>query len=97
MKTSTDESSSERLRAGLVLLDAVLCTEELNRRPPRHPDYEAESRALAALVEVLSGASGNILQKVVEIIRVTFRADSAGLSLLSKDGLRFQWPAIAGE
>ena len=28
-----------------VALESVLCTEELNRRPSRAPDYETENRA----------------------------------------------------
>ena len=34
------------LSSNVVPLEAVLCTEELNRRPSRPPDYENENRAL---------------------------------------------------
>ncbi len=38
-----------------VPLEAILCTEELSRRPQRAPDYEKENRALVALVSALDG------------------------------------------
>jgi hypothetical protein len=31
-------------------LESILCTEELQRRPSRPPDYEKENRALVKLV-----------------------------------------------
>lgn len=81
-----------------ISLDAVLRTEELNRRPSRPPDYQAESRALAELSAALADSPRTILQKLVEATLTICRADSAGLSLLSKEdgGKTFVWPAIAG-
>jgi signal transduction histidine kinase/ActR/RegA family two-component response regulator len=77
-------------------LEAILCTEELSRRPSRPPDYETEHRALAALVQALADSPGTILQTLADTILTIFGADSAGLSLLTKDETRFYWPAIAG-
>ena len=37
-----------------VPLEAVLCTGELAGRATRRPDYEAENRALARLVQALA-------------------------------------------
>ena len=37
-----------------VPLESILCTEELQRRPLRPPDYEKEDRALVALVRALA-------------------------------------------
>jgi PAS domain S-box-containing protein len=70
----------------------------LNRRPARPPDYETENRALAALVQALADSPGTILQTLADKILEVFKADSAGISLLTKEdgGKRFYWPAIAG-
>ena len=83
---------------GVVPLESVLCTDELNRRPSRPPDYETENRALVALSRALADSPRTILQKLAETILETFHADSAGVSLLTTEdgGRRFHWPAIAG-
>jgi PAS domain S-box-containing protein len=83
---------------GAVPLEAVLCTDELKRRPARPPDYEQENRALVALSQALADSPRTILQTLAETILATFRVDSAGVSLLTKEdgGQRFYWPAIAG-
>ena len=84
---------------GAVSLEAILCTEELRRRPWRPPDYEKENQALVALAGALVESPFNILQTLAEIILDVTQCDSSGLSLLTKDdgGKRFYWPAIAGE
>jgi hypothetical protein len=84
---------------GTVSLEAILCTEQLRRRPWRPPDYEKENRALVALAGALVESPFNILQTLAEIILDVTQCDSSGLSLLTKDdgGKRFYWPAIAGE
>ena len=84
---------------GTVSLEAILCTEELRRRPWRPPDHEKENRALVALADALVESPFNILQTLAEIILDVTQCDSSGLSLLTKDdgGKRFYWPAIAGE
>jgi PAS domain S-box-containing protein len=84
-------------------LESILCTEELYRRPSRPPDYEKENRALVALVSALADSPQTILQTLAETILDITQCDSAGLSLLTRDGKtpdvsgeRFYWPAIAG-
>ncbi len=84
-------------------LESILCTEELERRPSRPPDYEKENRALVALVSALADSPSTILQALAETILDVAQCDSAGLSLLTRDGerpdahgKRFYWPAIAG-
>src|SRR6266850_1809217 len=77
-------------------LESVLCTAELNRRPLRPPDYETENRALAALSQALADSPRTILQTLADTIVEVFQSDSGGVSLLTKDGKRFYWPAIAG-
>ena len=84
-------------------LESILCTEELQRRISRSPDYEKENRALVALMGALADAPDSIFQRLAETILDITQCDSAGLSLLTKDGKtpdvygkRFYWPAICG-
>ena len=80
----------------LVPLSEIVRTEELSLRPARPPDYETENRALAALVQGLADSPGTILQRLADTLLQVFKADSAGLSLLTDDEKNFHWPAIAG-
>src|SRR5690348_15876273 len=84
-------------------LDSILCTEELHRRPSRPPDYEKENRALVKLVSALADSPSTIFHTLAETIEDITQCDSAGLSLLTRDGKtphvdgqRFYWPAICG-
>ena len=81
---------------GLVPLESVLRNEELRRRPSRTPEHEKENHALFALAGALADSPGTILQTLAEKVLEVLRADSAGLSLLTKDEKRFYWAAIAG-
>jgi hypothetical protein len=99
VNTALEESIPE---AG-ASLESILCTEELQGRPSRPPDYEKENRALVALVSSLADSPSTIFQTLAETIRDITECDSAGLSLLTKDGKtpdvrgqRFYWPAICG-
>jgi PAS domain S-box-containing protein len=49
-----------------------------------------------ALVSALADSPGTILQTLAEEVLQVLQADSAGLSLLTKDEKRFYWAAIAG-
>jgi PAS domain S-box-containing protein len=84
-------------------LESILCTEELQRRPSRPPDYEKENRALVKLVSALADTPDTIFHMLARTIQDITQCDSAGLSLLTKDGKtphvdgqRFYWPAICG-
>jgi PAS domain S-box-containing protein len=84
-------------------LESILCTEELHRRPSRPPDYEKENHALVKLVSALADSPTTIFRALAETIQDITQCDSAGLSLLTRDGKtpdvdgkRFYWPAIAG-
>ena len=81
-----------------VSLESILCTEELQRRQSRVPDYNKENDALVALLGALLESHSNILQTLAETILDVTQCDSSGVSLLTKDdgGKRFYWPAIAG-
>ena len=98
MKPVPAESPTSLPGDSLVPLESILWTAELQRRPARPPDYEMENRALVALARALADSPGTILQKLAEIMLETLRADSSGISLISKedDGKKFYWPAIAG-
>ena len=89
--------------AGAAPLESILCTEELHRRPSRPPEYETENRALVHLVSALADSPSTIFQTLADTILDVTQCDSAGLSLLTRDGKtpdvcgqRFYWPAIAG-
>ena len=79
-----------------VPLESILCTDELNHRPSRSPDYPTENRALVSLAQALADSPRTILQTLADTILATLQCGSAGISLLSTDGTRFQRPAIAG-
>jgi len=84
-------------------LESILCTEELQRRSSRPPDYEKENRALVELVSALADSPSTVFKTLAETIQDITQCDSAGLSLLTRDGktphvdgMRFYWPAICG-
>jgi signal transduction histidine kinase len=79
-----------------VSLESIVRTHELRNRPSRSPDYETENRALVALANALADSPGTILQTLADRVFELLHADSAGLSLLTKDEKRFYWAAIAG-
>jgi PAS domain S-box-containing protein len=94
--SNTDVPLEASIPDGAVSLESILCTEELHRRPWRPPDYGKENRALVALAIALADSPRTILQTLAEKALEVLQADSAGLSLLTKDEKRFYWPAIAG-
>jgi signal transduction histidine kinase len=81
-----------------VSLESILCTEELQRRPSRAPDYQKENVALLALSKALADSPRTVLQTLADTILEVCRSGSAGISLLTTDdgGKRFFWPAISG-
>jgi PAS domain S-box-containing protein len=95
-KSSNDPPLETSSLAGAVPLESILCTEELHRRPSRPADYEKENRALVALMSALADSPSTILQSLADTILDVTNSDSAGISLLTRDGKRFYWPAIAG-
>ena len=79
-------------------VDGVIITGDLDRRPSRAPDYQAEAQALNALVEAMSTNPGAVLQRLVEVAMELTRSDSAGISLLELGGENgtFRCVATAG-
>src|SRR6266853_248239 len=99
--TESAESNAARpletsIPADVLPLEAILCTEELRRRPSRPPDYEKENRSLEALARALAYSPRTILQTLTETIIDITQSGSSGISLLTPDGKRFYWPALAG-
>jgi len=79
----------------MACLDDVLTTRELAEQPARAPDFEAENRAFAELVQSLANAPQTILQKLVDTALEQCRAGSAGISILEGNSF-FRWYAVAG-
>src|SRR5499427_4242587 len=101
--TRSPKSQNDCFLDCAVPLESILFTGGVAPRPSRPPDYEKENRALVALASALADSPRLIFQTLAETIRDTTQCDSAGLSLLTKDGKtpdvcgeRFYWPAIAG-
>ena len=90
------ERSNAHVAEQPVPLTSILLTDELGRRSSRPPEFERENRALAALVGALADSPRTILQTLADKVLEVLRADSAGLSLLTKDESGFYWAAIAG-
>src|SRR5579884_1824344 len=82
--------------AELPPLESILLTEQLEQRPSRPPQLEAEHGALTALMQALADSPRTILQVLADKVLEVLQADSAGLSLLTEEGDRFYWAAIAG-
>src|SRR5687768_8123634 len=88
---------NQRMEIGAsVSLKSILCTDELDRRSTRPPDYEIENRVLVALAQAMADSPRTILQTLANTILEVFKCGSAGINLLTKDEKRFYWPAIAG-
>jgi signal transduction histidine kinase len=89
----------ELLSPGASDLDDVLITDDLSRRAPRPPDYEAENRALVRLARAMVDSPRNILQMLAETALDLCYAETAGISLLERSDSGeeiFCWRALAG-
>jgi len=99
----TDRPIDDSVSGDSAPLEAILCEEDFRRRASRGPNYERETRALVKLMGALADSPSTVLQTLADTILEITDSDSAGLSLLTKDGKtphvdgkRFFWPAIAG-
>jgi hypothetical protein len=77
-------------------LEAILCTDELERRSSRPPNRDRERKALISLAGSLSSSPQTVLQSLSNTILTVLQCDSAGVSLVNENETRFYWPAIAG-
>jgi signal transduction histidine kinase len=85
---------AEGIAAQVTTLEEVDIRGELDARPCRVPDYEAEDRAFATLAREMSEKPGNMLQKLAEVAVDLCGCGTAGISVL--DGDVFRWEAVAG-
>jgi signal transduction histidine kinase len=81
-----------------IALQDVFITDELDRRPCRPPDYQAENQGLVALARALARAPDSILQRVTEVAMELCQAATAGISLIEQSAGQtvFRWRALAG-
>ena len=65
MKTAEPGANAPEasITAGVASLEAILCANELRRRPWRAPDYGMENRALVALNNALDVVNGETLER----------------------------------
>ena len=83
----------------MATLQDILITDELERRTPRGPDYQAEASAYRVLAALLStNNSTAILQKLSELALALCDAHSAGVSVLEHENgdSMFRWRGLAG-
>ncbi|MGH9685526.1 MAG: PAS domain S-box protein [Candidatus Acidiferrales bacterium] len=96
MRSSKDKSPIMARNGKSAPLKSILCTEELNRRPSRPPDYHKENRALVSLAQALADSPKTILQTLADTILEVLGVGTSGVSLLARDESAFYWPAVAG-
>jgi PAS domain S-box-containing protein len=94
--SQSDVSLASSIPDEAVPLESILCTAELYTRPRRPADHEKENSALVALARALADSPRVIMQTLADKVLEILQADSAGLSLLTKNQKRFYWAAIAG-
>ncbi len=91
------EMNPQRIpRDGACNLDSIIATIELDQRPSRHADAQAEMRALLDLMRDLAESPKDFYDKLVLTALDLSGADSTGISLLDEEQKRFIWPAVAG-
>ena len=90
-------NSPMRADEGTTDLASIVCTAELQRRPPHPPDHAAESRVMVALMECLSQSPERVLETLAGAALELCQAQSSGISLLAPDGDSFFWPAVCGQ
>src|SRR5262245_53515105 len=81
-----------------IPLDSVISNDQLDARPRRPSDRDAEERALEALARELAGSPRRVLQSLSDTAMRLCRAQSAGISLVEElDGQHcFRWHAVSG-
>lgn len=80
-------------------VDAVIATHLLRERPQRPASHASENDALLMLMQGMALTPGRIADLLVHQALRLCQADSAGLSLLDREGEEdvFRWIATAGE
>lgn len=88
-----------QMRFELEPLEAVLATEELDRRPFRAADHSRENEALRELMAIYGEHPEDIRSRLVELVMARCGGDGAGLSVLvtEPDGTEcLRWIATVG-
>jgi GAF domain-containing protein len=82
-----------------IPLDDVIANDDLEHRPVRPRDRDAEEAAMQRLREGLVGSPRSLLQKLAEVAVELCGAHSAGISLIEDAGgsPQFRWVAVAGK
>ena len=83
-----------------LTLDDILLTEELSRRSPSPPNWQAEVRAMQTLAAQMARNSETLLQSLVDVALELCQAGTAGVSLLETplEGEEvFCWNVLAGQ
>jgi len=80
-------------------LGDVDATAAISARASRPSDFEAESRSMAKLVDILANRPEDLPQALVDAARTLTGADSAGITLERErqDNTIFEWIATTGE
>src|SRR5262249_6811069 len=81
-------------RSSTATLTDVDIRHELESRPRRSPHYEREHDDFLLLAAALAADAHDILQKLAEVALDLCAADTAGISLLEADQIK--WAAVAG-
>ncbi len=94
--TTLPPAGRDASRAPMV--DDVVATPLLFSRPRRPADFKAENEALSSLIQVMSDAPDQVLQKLADTAMSLCGAGSAGISLVDTDAGKdvFRWRATAG-
>ncbi len=82
-----------------VTLEDVLITQELSRRSPRSPNWQAEAQAMRSLARQLVHEPKAMLQSLVDLAVELCNAGTAGVSLLETNPAGeqvFRWVVLAG-
>ena len=79
---------------GSEMTDGVIVTDELARRQSRTADHAAENHALALLAQTMAETPETLLETLAHTALSLCHADSAGVSIVTEDGLH--WRAVAG-
>ncbi|CAG9245034.1 PAS domain S-box protein [Paraburkholderia unamae] len=84
--------------APALSVDEALINEALESRPNRLPDYQGESRALAALSQEMALDPSGVLPMLAKLALTLCRAGSAGVSLPEGNGATavYRWCAVEG-
>ncbi len=88
--------SRKALAIPQVGLDSIITAAELQRRPVRTPQHDAENRTLLTLAHQMASSPDDILQRLAEAALELCHAHSAGISLMQGDEKRV-WAPHRGE